>query len=103
MERPAIPDLQEEGRGSGLFSLAGVLGTCATHRTSAVLAPQHGVVAGACSAEFPVRLDKDFDGDARHAQAEEANGQKDFRDAHGAKVRGRQGLSQCVGLGMHVL
>lgn len=70
-----------------MLCLAGVLRPRAADRTATVFAAQHGVVAGACAAEFTSGLHQDFDGDPRKCEAEKANGQDDFRPSHGAKIR----------------
>ena len=71
-----------------MLGLAGVLRPRAADRAATIFAPQHGVVAGACAAEFTSWLHQDLDGDARKCEAEKANGQDDFRPSHGAKIRG---------------
>ena len=71
-----------------MLGLAGVLRPRAADRTATVVTAQHGVVAGACAAEFTSWLHQDLDGNSRKCEAEKANGQDDFRPIHGAKIRG---------------
>ena len=57
--------------------LTGILRPGAANGASSLLVAQHGVVAGTGAREFSAWFQKDFDGDARHAETEQRNGKQD--------------------------